>query len=216
MANAQNNAEDFCMICGLGKPMKWPQSVVRSDGAKCTDMALNMAELVSGSGGCLELQQQYRDKCCFSQTPPAAVAVAPTPAPVVANQGSGSNPTCDICVGGGVPSDKSMVINMLYLWEGTCMSYYEDGLKGNIPRHMCAPLQFFGAEPCGCRTSQAPPSTSSGGGGSTSSGGGSTGSSTLSGRKVEDDEKANQSLVNGRGGSAGGGRRGLKGFQGGQ
>ena len=155
-------ADDLCHLCGEGVSLAWPLATVRSDGATCNDMALHLAMLTPGSSTCRSLQSEYRFKCCLAPTKPAAVKVTPTPAPVVAGIGSGPHPICNICANRNIPGDKAMVINMLYLWEGTCMSYYEDGLKGRIPEYLCETLQFFGKEPCSCGTGQAPSPGNSG------------------------------------------------------
>jgi hypothetical protein len=44
-----------------------------------------------------------------------------------------------------------MVINFLYIGVGSCTQYFDNGMNGGIPRHLCDPVQFFANEPCGCR-----------------------------------------------------------------
>ena len=62
----------------------------------------------------------------------------------------GSNPKCQLCRGGGYPRDPGHVINMLYIGQGTCRMYHKAGLQGNIPNHLCTPLQVFAKGPCNC------------------------------------------------------------------
>jgi len=120
---------------------------------------------------------------------------------------------CDICRGQGRPTDKSMVINVLYLGQFTCDQYYAFGRQGKLPQDMCATIQFFAFGPCGCGKSttttvqQAPsrPTYSTP----------TTSSSTLSGFKRKNannsDGKDTAKLSNTRGGSGAGGGRALKG-----
>lgn len=62
----------------------------------------------------------------------------------------GPNPPCDLCRDGDYPYETSMVLNFLYLGAGSCAQYYEYGLAGKIPQHMCDTVQYFAYEPCGC------------------------------------------------------------------
>lgn len=56
---------------------------------------------------------------------------------------------CDVCKGLNV-TKPYMVINMLYLGVISCKNLYKAGMNGQIPRHLCDPLQYFAFEPCGC------------------------------------------------------------------
>lgn len=64
--------------------------------------------------------------------------------------GFGLYSSCDICSGLNV-TNPSMVVNMLYLGVVSCKNLYENGIKGNIPTHLCDPLKYYCREPCGCR-----------------------------------------------------------------
>jgi hypothetical protein len=62
----------------------------------------------------------------------------------------GPHPGFNICRDGDYPSETSMVINFLYIGEGSCAQYYRYAKEGRIQRHMSDPVKFFAHEPCGC------------------------------------------------------------------
>ena len=188
-------------------------AVLAPDGTTCAQKAINMAKLSPGSNECKEQVYFWRNICCAGGRP-KDVAVAPTPAPVVSGQGTGPNPVCHICRGGDFPGNPSMVINMLYIGASDCKYYYDSGRRGNLPAHLCDPLQYFAYEPCGCgefnnNVPGAPPADSPAG----SPNGGQT---TRKDPNAYSDGKEDLKMSNQRGGAGGrllggGARRGLKG-----
>lgn len=211
-APIQVSAGDLCNICKDAADVAWPYAVLKNDGTTCSQMAVNMALLEPDSEDCAQLIYFWRETCC-GPNEPINVPVAPTPAPVVSGIGSGPNPICHICRDGDFPGSTTMVINMLYIGAGDCEQFYNYGLQGEIPGHLCDPLQYFAYEPCGCGDNpgnQAPPGPSP-----TSSGYPPTG--VIQKRKSPDpgDDKDNMKLSKQRGGAGGYyvGRRFLKGQQ---
>jgi hypothetical protein len=105
---------------------------------------LKAIEVFQWTGNCPKSQERF-EFCCrnVAQQP----SVHPTVSPI---KWVGPHQACDLCHNSNKPSANSMVINMLYLGVGTCTQYYKYGREGRIPKHLCAPLQYFAFEPCGC------------------------------------------------------------------
>ena len=65
-------------------------------------------------------------------------------------QRAGEHGAFDLCRDGDYPSGTSMVINFLYIGEGSCAQYYQYAREGRIVDHMHDVVRFFAYEPCGC------------------------------------------------------------------
>lgn len=162
-----------CDLCG-GAQITCADTVIRSDGQTCSGKQQEIFQLQAGSDLCTEFQETWAPACCVAQ----AVCPADTPlAPLdhrnivlpayeeilsVSQYGpegcNGRCPRCPLCNGGSPPNNPSMVINMLYLGEGSCKQFDEWGKSGNIVGHRCDALQYFAREPCRCgQAGQAPP-----------------------------------------------------------
>jgi hypothetical protein len=111
---------------------------------------IELFNLDSRDPKCIEWYDKSHARCCKPQLMPAIPQDPPPPPPQFVNDGPYKK--CDICHGGGYPSVRSMVINMLYLGVGTCPQYYEWGQRGWIQDRLCQPLQYFAREPCGCNS----------------------------------------------------------------
>jgi len=149
-----------CHICGTrgNNAMKFPHIILANVGKSCHQISLDVAlNTAYGSSQCSAKQQQWAQRCC-SGTRPAGRApssgqtggggLPPQNIPTVSYVGP--HPPCKLCRDGDYPFAKSMVINFLYLGEGSCAQYYKYGLEGRIMPHMCDPVRFFAYEPCGC------------------------------------------------------------------
>jgi len=142
-------ASAICNLCPSGVPgIRWPFDHIDEHGTTCSHKAIDMAKIQDNSGACQSEIAQFRPKCC-SDRRPQQILQAPTRPPVYSGP-TGTNPSCDICRDGDYPSQKSMVITMLYLGSGSCAQYYDFGRAGFIPAHLCDTLKFFAYEPCGC------------------------------------------------------------------
>ena len=208
-------AQNLCNLCADGDPVAWPMAVLKNDGTTCSKMAADIAGYDPWSDKCQELVYFWRKSCCEATSRPKDVPITPTPAPVISGVESGPNPICNLCRDGDFPGNTAMVINMLYIGAGDCEQFYNYGLQGQIPAHLCDPLQYFAYEPCGCGefnnpSNQSPPAPAPSNGGGSPSG-------VIQTRKQPDgDGKEGVKLSNQRGGAGGryvGVRRGLKGNQ---
>lgn len=100
---------------------------------------------------CETTQKAWHEDCCSGKHPEGRMQSTSRPQqniPVVKK--TGPYPLCNICRDGDYPYNTGMVVNFLYLGEGSCAQYYVFGLEGKIPRKYCSPVQFFSYEPCGC------------------------------------------------------------------
>jgi len=152
---AKNAArQDLCLLCEDGNAgLKYPNAVIKSDGTTCAGMAVNTAVyFVEDSEECIEHLQAWRPICCGDDQPldVEITDVFDTYPDIDDIETTGQFSKCDLCRDGDYPSSESMVINMLYVGEGSCPQYWKAGQQGMIPNHLCAPLQYFGYEPCGC------------------------------------------------------------------
>lgn len=231
-----------CHICGDAgnNAMKFPNIVLANvaGGKTCSDISLDVAiNTPLGSSQCSAAQNQWK-RCCNGLRPSGSERTTGLPAdqqvPTFAK--TGPNPICNICRDGDYPFVTSMVVNFLYVGEGSCAQYYMYGQQGKIQQHMCDPIKFFSYEPCGCgqfnpyfnpnhalnqQAQQAPSGNGNTNNGNSNTNNGNSNSNANNNKQPqqqrtpgnENADKDNLSLANssGRGGSGGGGRRGLKG-----
>lgn len=134
-----------CHLCPNGvKGITNPRLVVNDK--TCLQWAAEKLKMKQYTPGCEN--KEIRLKCC-NVPPPAQLAVKP---PKV--EWKGPHPACNICRNGEYPQRTSMVINVLYIGEGSCAQYYVHGLEGKIPQHLCSAIQYFAWSPCECPESK--------------------------------------------------------------
>jgi hypothetical protein len=141
-----------CHICGSGgnSLMKYPKIVLKGVGKTCSRIAIDIAKTYkAGTGKCSTAQKRWFGRCCSGRRPNGNAQVASRPVKPSVRY-VGPNKRCAICRDGDYPYKTSMVINMLYIGEGSCAQYYKYGMEGRIQNHLCQSLQYFAYEPCGC------------------------------------------------------------------
>lgn len=146
--------DDLCLLCKGGVyDLKYPNTVVTSDGSTCTTVSLlELAlEYTPGSTQCKQQIEAWRQICCSGSEIAEVEYTIMDNIPDINNiRMVGDYPKCNICRDGDYPSESSMVINMLYIGYGSCTQYWKVGQQGLIPTHLCDPLQYFAYESCGC------------------------------------------------------------------
>lgn len=149
-----SSANAVCMLCEDGVAgLQFPYAVVKSDGTTCTELAIDFAmDYTEGSGSCIENIQAWRQICCGDEQPidVDVTDVFDNYPDIDSIETIGEYGKCDVCRDGDYPSASSMVINLLYVGQASCPQYWKAGQQGLIPNHLCAPLQYFAYEPCGC------------------------------------------------------------------
>lgn len=148
---------NICRLCadGLGS-LKYPNAVILPNGMTCLQMALDTSMGFNrDTPACKEQIEAWRQICCGDDRPIDVNITEPMdlywkPPNKNSIKYKGPNKKCDVCHDGKYPGAEGMVIHLLYLGAGTCPQYWQAGLEGAIPNHMCAPLQFFAGETCGC------------------------------------------------------------------
>lgn len=162
----QKDRNDLCMLCDGGlEGLQHPDAVIKNDGTTCTHMAMLLPmTLDAETDECLEEIETWRQTCCGDAEPedvevtePTAFYVPPDPDDVVK---TGPHDRCNLCKNGRYPPNEGMVLHLLYLGAATCPEWWSKGLQGDVPNHMCAPLQFFAQENCGCYATKSTPSAS--------------------------------------------------------
>jgi len=227
-------AQSTCHICGTrgNQDIQFPDVVLQGVGKTCPAIALEVASSIKDDpdpDACASKQKEWSALCCSGTRPNGSdrpQGLPPQNIPSV--QYVGPDPVCNLCRDGDYPYDTSMVINFLYIGEATCAQYYQYAKEGRIQKHMCDTVKFFAYEPCGCgefnpyfnpnhplaqTAQQAPQQNNNNGGNSSPSTSGQTmGSMNVQRTPDADDGKSDAKMGGeGRGGSAGGGRRFLKG-----
>ena len=113
---------------------------------RCTDVYFEAAAVPLGSDSCAEYQEKYKAVCCDDQIPDGWNG-SPTPAP---EPETGTEPECLICGTDEFPGIPNTMITARYVGTYTCGTLFHRGKNGLIPGFMCAPLQDFSYEKCGC------------------------------------------------------------------
>ena len=145
-----------CHICGAAgnQAMKFPNVVLSNVGRTCTDISMEVAvdvNIAPGSQKCTAKQNQWKGRCCSGTRPAGSNRPTGLPAQNIPSTSYvGPHPVCNLCRDGDYPFATSMVINFLYIGEGSCAQYYKYGREGRIQAHMCDPVKYFAYEPCGC------------------------------------------------------------------
>jgi len=134
----------LCKNLNLTRPLE----MVDSRGKTCAALMVNMFSLDSGTRQCRQLVMRNQVRCCTL----AQVEQIPQdpPADAISLLKRGPYKRCDLCYTKDFPYNTAMVINMLYIGVGSCKQYWDYGVSGWIPTHLCSALQFFAYEPCGC------------------------------------------------------------------
>jgi len=144
----------LCHICGkaANNGIKYPNIYIQTEKATCANIAVKVAKATNklkyNNPICQEYQERYN--FCCNGLKPDGDPYTPPPVVIPTVQKTGPYPICNLCRNAAFPTDKHHVINMLYIGAGTCEQYYLQGLKGNVPTHLCDPLRYFANEPCGC------------------------------------------------------------------
>jgi hypothetical protein len=132
----------ICFLCERGlQELKRPHYFIDNRGTTCTKKTMDIFTYDDSGPACTEAILQYRETCCGDYEP-IPVAQIPTAAPASLVEHSGPYPRCDICRNEVYPANPGMVINVLYLGEGSCDQYFIVGREGSIvPPHLCDALQ---------------------------------------------------------------------------
>lgn len=148
------DARGLCNLCQDGlKSLNFPHAIIKSDGTRCKDMAMMMPiYLDTESIECQEHKEAWRQICCGDDEPPPVNITEildkfPDPDDVI---NTGPFAKCHLCNNQNYPGSDSMVIHLLYIGPGSCPQYWELGQKGQIPPHLCDPLQYYADDPCDC------------------------------------------------------------------
>jgi len=143
--------DSLCLLCSNGvEGLQRPEFNVDSRGKTCVKLALETALRESpNSNDCNDVIDNFRAMCCGDEEPDT-IAQAPTAAPAGYTGPMGDYPACPICHDATYPANPAMVINMLGLGADSCRNYYDYGRRGLIRTDLCATLQFFAYDPCGC------------------------------------------------------------------
>jgi hypothetical protein len=148
------SADPVCHICGDygNSAMEFPYIVLKDAQRSCNDIAVDIAvNAKPNSNQCKVAQKRWHDSCCSGKRPEGSEPsgnLPPQNVPDVTYYGP--HPVCNLCRDGDYPFAVSMVVNFLYIGEGSCAQYYKYGKEGRIQRHLCDPVQYFSYEPCGC------------------------------------------------------------------
>jgi hypothetical protein len=152
-----NKGQTLCLLCENGlSGLKRPNYVADALGNTCAQLTLQ-ASIDANKGklddaGCVAKQQAYNSLCC-GQEPAGGlpdICQLPPPPPPEPRPPSGPYQPCSVCRNGQTPKNASMVITMLYVGSATCTQMDRYAKDGQIATHLCAPLQYFAEEPCGC------------------------------------------------------------------
>lgn len=144
-----------CSLCSIDgnagvDALRHPFDYVDSKGKTCAQLMIELFPLDRHDPVCKSWYESSHERCCGTTLSPQIQQDPPPPSPQYAVDGPYKR--CDLCRGGGFPSVTTMVINVLYVGPGTCPQYYEWGQRGWIQDRLCAPIQFFAREACGCIT----------------------------------------------------------------
>lgn len=154
-----SGGEAICSLCGhpgsdddLGvQGLIHPLEFVDSKGKTCAQLMVELFNLEDDDSSCVAWYNTSHERCCHSSLMSPITQDPPPPPPQFTVDGPYAK--CDLCIGGGYPSARSMVITMLYLGSGSCPQYYEWGQRGWIQDRLCPVLQHFAFDPCGCSSS---------------------------------------------------------------
>ncbi|KAL7576536.1 hypothetical protein ACA910_018033 [Epithemia clementina (nom. ined.)] len=163
------NACDFCpedvaWTNGGFHPIAARANFYVANGKTCNTVYDEVQSTSTSSSACSTAISKYRQLCCYSNTPATQAPQTPRPVNPDSVIPQGTEPVCDICIGGGVPSSPNTMVFSNFISGGrdTCMGLYNQGRAKNILAALCYPLQLFAKTPCGCNgSSPSPPSGSS-------------------------------------------------------
>lgn len=186
---------------------------INDNGMTCDTMALKMSDptlFSDGSAKCSSMQDKYRQTCCDKSFEPTPVLQPEEdPQEEISKYPKGSEPKCDLCPDGSRPGKPNTVTAVLYMdGNPTCKDLYFMGRTGNILDRLCAPLQDYFYEPCGCGEKPSTNGNQGNGGVNQGSGGGNQGNGGVNQGNGNQGNGVNQG--NGRGNQSNGGNQGGK------
>ena len=124
---------ETCQLCDNNTPTD-------EKNPACAQVSVLTSDLSEHTDLCKRIKSNFR-YCCF----PTPI----TPPQVPKYKYTGPNKVCDICRG-KYPGNEGMVIHFLYMGKGTCVQYYQFGMEGKIPNHLCSAVQFYSGKTCNC------------------------------------------------------------------
>lgn len=144
----------ICPLCGsvYNIPTRWDFPVDTSviPWKTCKDIYFETGTMNDDNPACSIVQAKYQSVCCDAELPDGW-EVPPTPAPKPnPNEPQGNDPECLICGTQEYPGKPNTFIVARYVGEYTCGALYSRGKDNLIPGFMCAPLQDYAYEICGC------------------------------------------------------------------
>lgn len=147
------SARQVCHICGPAgnNALKYPDIVLSGVAKSCIQIAMEVALATPPeTARCRREQKTWYEPCCSGNRPEGHEESKLPPQNVPVVKYTGPHPVCHVCRDGDYPFNTGMVINFLYIGEGSCAQYYKYGREGRIARRYCAAVQYFSYEPCGC------------------------------------------------------------------
>ncbi|KAL7576537.1 hypothetical protein ACA910_018034 [Epithemia clementina (nom. ined.)] len=154
------NACDFCpedvaWTNGGFHPIAERANFYVDNGKTCNTVYDEVQSTSTSSSECSTAISKYRQLCCYSNTPATQAPQTPQPINPESAIPQGTEPICDICYGGGVPSSPNTMVFSNFISGGSdsCMGLYNQGRAKNILAALCYPLQLTVETPCGCNTS---------------------------------------------------------------
>ena len=144
-------AASICPLCGdvYSYPKRWDFVVDTNTGKNCRTLYFEAAGISPGHESCPEYQEKYKAVCCDDEIPDGWNS-SPTPAPEPETPETGTEPECLICRTNEYPGIPNTIINARYVGTYSCGTLFHRGKNGLVPGFMCAPLQDFSYEKCGC------------------------------------------------------------------
>ena len=141
-------AGNICPLCGdiYSYPKRWDFVVDTNTGKNCRAVYFEAAAVPPGHESCSEYQEKYKAVCCDDQIPDGWNG-SPTPAP---EPETGTEPECLICGTNEYPGIPNTIITARYVGTYSCGTLFHRGKNGFIPGFMCAPLQNYAYQVCGC------------------------------------------------------------------
>ena len=149
------NDYGLCCLCDECNVPLRGEALVDVTGKTCYEVEMEMVDPLNfrpNTRQCRALQKKHRQRCCDPDYDPVPVIRAPTPTPEASDgHPKGSEPRCDLCVGGAFPGTPHTITAVLYVkGHPTCEDLYHMGRDGQLPDRICNPLQDWAVEPCGC------------------------------------------------------------------
>jgi hypothetical protein len=127
--------------------VKWNNQVM-----SCNECALKLASQYSPGSTCNSQASKFRNACCNKNIKPTVYQKTQA-APKANPYAKGPNPSCPVCHYGVSPKKPNTVTAVLGMkGNPTCLELDQMGRAGQITTKMCAPLQDYMDQPCGCNS----------------------------------------------------------------